>query len=348
MASPIDSSNSWKISEGRVPERSPTSRKLKPHYNDVQHESYSMLEVVPLPDDKIALQDSSNYSTLEAIIPDAHKIANHDFAQHQNYSTLEIPNGLVPTHYPFSIRSRSNSLRSPSIRSPSIRSASSSILDSPLPPLPPMPAYDYDHQNQYLSVSRSPSRQTLSSKQSIRSHISRMATQSRIKECGVWFDRQFYAGDTGMEIWMSRNSTIFRDMRWEVICGTRRVLGIKGNPHSWGQKREFTDTRGNVLFRTKKQGSQRRIAESNRGQTVFAFTRDPDTLNPTWTVEFTNARDKRTVCFGVPIGRISRPEGGTVKEKNSYIVKVSPGFDYTIMCALTVAVDDFRQGGGGL
>lgn len=65
-----------------------------------------------------------------------------------------------------------------------------------------------------------------------------MATQSRIKECGVWFDRQFYAGDTGMEIWMSRNGTsLFRDMRWEVICGTRRVLAIRGNPHSWSEKR---------------------------------------------------------------------------------------------------------------
>lgn len=39
---------------------------------------------------------------------------------------------------------------------------------------------------------------------------------------------------------------------------------------------EFTDTRGNLLFKTKKQGNKRRIAESKRGQTVFAFTRDPD------------------------------------------------------------------------
>lgn len=75
-----------------------------------------------------------------------------------------------------------------------------------------------------------------------------MATQSRIKECGVWFDRQFYAGDTGMEIWMSRNSTsLFRDMRWEVICGTRRVLAIRGNPHSWSEKRGMLCFRFSVV-----------------------------------------------------------------------------------------------------
>lgn len=98
---------------------------------------------------------------------------------------------------------------------------------------------------------------------------------------------------------MSRNRTFFRDMRWEVICGNQRILGIRGNPNSWNQKREFSDTRGNLLFKMKKAKGKKRVGESKHGAVVFAVQRERDELNASWTVEFTNARDKRTVRWNV-------------------------------------------------
>jgi hypothetical protein len=244
---------------------------------DIASEPYSGLEVVEISDEKmVALPDINEYSTLEltATLFPMHGKDPYDFHT-QDYSTLELPTSIdIPTspmtasNYP-SLRRRS-SMPSRS------GSRSSSLLEAPLPPLPNIP-----NANQH-GPQRKASEQTLGtvhrSNQSVRSHISLLQTPRRIKECGVWFDRRFYAGESGMEIWMSRNRTWVRDMRWEVICGSSRVLAIRGNPNSWGEKREFFDTRGNLLFKTRKQGgkAKRRVAVSKHGQVVFAVSRDPD------------------------------------------------------------------------
>jgi hypothetical protein len=280
---------------------------------DTTLEPFSGLEVVEVSDEKmIALPDISEYSTLEltATLFPSYGKDPFDF-HHQDYSTLEIPTSM---DLPTSPMSNYPSLRRRSSMPSRSGSRSSSVLDNPLPPLPSIP-------NKPLGPHRKASEQTLGtlhrSNQSVRSHISLLQTPRRIKECGVWFDRRFYAGEGGMEIWMSRNRTWVRDMRWEVICGSSRVLAIRGNPNSWGEKREFCDTRGNLLFKTRKQGGKgkRRVAVSKQGQVVFAVSRDPDTckstnslswyrrliaiVNASWTVEFTNARDKRTVKWNV-------------------------------------------------
>jgi hypothetical protein len=244
---------------------------------DVGSEPYSGLEVVEISDEKmVALPDINEYSTLEltaTLFPMSGKDP-YDF-HNQDYSTLEVPTSI---DIPLSPMSMSNvpSLRRRSSMPSRSGSRSSSMLDAPLPPLPNIP-----NANQH-GPQRKTSEQTLGtlhrSNQSVRSHISLLQTPRRIKECGVWFDRRFYAGEGGMEIWMSRNRTWVRDMKWEVICGSSRVLAIRGNPNSWGEKREFCDTRGNLLFKTRKQGGKvkRRVAVSKHGQVVFAVSRDPD------------------------------------------------------------------------
>jgi hypothetical protein len=244
---------------------------------EIVSEPYSGLEVVEISDEKmVALPDINEYSTLEltATLFPMHGKDPYDF-HNQDYSTLELPTTIdIPT----SPMSTSNypSLRRRSSMPSRSGSRSSSLLDAPLPPLPNIP-----NANQH-GPQRKPSEQTLGtvhrSNQSVRSHISLLQTPRRIKECGVWFDRRFYAGESGMEIWMSRNRTWVRDMKWEVICGSSRVLAIRGNPNSWGEKREFCDTRGNLLFKTRKQGgkSKRRVAFSKQGQVVFSVSRDPD------------------------------------------------------------------------
>ncbi|KAG9238972.1 hypothetical protein BJ875DRAFT_275659 [Amylocarpus encephaloides] len=318
----------------------------------IENDNFSTLEVATPTDEKmsLALPDISEYSTLEVsatIFPSNEKIAFND-----TYSTLEV----TPTAFelPESPSSTYTQLRRNSMPNRNI-GRSPNFLDAPLPPIPPP-------ESRFLRPARSLGR--MSSKQSIRSHASVLHPPRRVKECGVWYDRRFYAGEGGMELWMGRNRTYLRDMRWEVICGNNRVLRIRGNPNSWSEKREFSDTRGNLLFKTKKQGRNKRTAESKHGHVVFAIGKDVDSVVPSWTIEFTNARDRRTVrwdvtsgpsmrdihitCYGVQIGRISRHEpGGLKKEKKSYVVKISPGIDYTIMAALTVAFDDFRMDSGG-
>jgi hypothetical protein len=260
------------------PEQEDENEKETPEEEELDRDSepYSGLEVVEISDEKmVALPDINEYSTLEltaTLFPSSGKDP-FDFHS-QDYSTLEIPTSI---DLPTSPMSNYPSLRRRSSMPSRSGSRSSSILDAPLPPLPTIP-----HPN-HLSPHRKTSDQTLGtlhrSNQSVRSHISMLQTPRRIKECGVWFDRRFYAGEGGMEIWMSRNRTWVRDMRWEVICGSSRVLAIRGNPNSWGEKREFCDTRGNLLFKTRKQGgkAKRRVAVSKHGQVVFAVSKDFDT-----------------------------------------------------------------------
>jgi hypothetical protein len=183
-----------------------------------QHSFYDGIEVVGPSDEKMVVEDEDRiipeHSTLEVLDYPSNKQFDYDYTGHpydfygsDNYSTLEVR--------PPSVHSL------PICFSPSLAQRSPSLLDAPLPPLP--------HE-------RAPNRAP-TSKFSSRSLKQNVLKPRRMRECGVWFDRRFYAGEEGMEIKMSRNSTIFRDMRWEVMCGSTRVLGARGNPNSWKEKR---------------------------------------------------------------------------------------------------------------
>ncbi|RDL33629.1 uncharacterized protein BP5553_07997 [Venustampulla echinocandica] len=306
---------------------------------------YSGLEVVPLSDEKIVVDHEADgdYSTLEVAVASDEKICVAD--EPQDYSTLEVVDpALQGVNYPFATRHH-------------MAQTHNQDHDPYNAPLPPLPSEQLQsHNPDEISPTTSDSHRR-SKKHLLRARL--------LRECGIWFDKRFYAGEEGMEIKMSRSATLFRDMQWEVMCGESSVMKIRGNPNSWSEKREFMDATGGPLFKTRKQGSGSRVAESVHGQVVFVLKEDTESVSSSWTVDFTNARDKRTIrwnvrgsattrdiyinCYGIPIGRITRPEDGIdelFKEKNIYIVKVSPGIDFTIMAALTVAYDDLRLEGG--
>jgi len=64
-----------------------------------------------------------------------------------------------------------------------------------------------------------------------------ISNPNRRIECGVWNEMKFYAGKEGMELTMSRGSTLVSDSVWQVNGGGWGILGIRGKTGSLNRRR---------------------------------------------------------------------------------------------------------------
>ena len=64
-----------------------------------------------------------------------------------------------------------------------------------------------------------------------------ISNPNRRIECGVWNEMKWYVGNNGMEMTMSRGSTLVRDTVWQVNGLGWGILGIRGKTGSLSRKR---------------------------------------------------------------------------------------------------------------
>jgi hypothetical protein len=68
-----------------------------------------------------------------------------------------------------------------------------------------------------------------------------VSNPNRRIECGIWNDMKFFAGSNGMEMTMSRGSTLVSDTNWQVNGNCQGngwgILRIKGKTGSLNRKR---------------------------------------------------------------------------------------------------------------
>jgi len=140
------------------------------------------------------------------------------------------------------------------------------------------------------------------------------------------------------------------------------VCKCKGKVFSISDKKEFTDTQGNLLFSLKKKHltiHKSFHGENAHGKDVFKVKGHFSLLSSKSTCTFINAADQREVeleikgdwfdrsasitCGGTPVAHINRSFMNMRQifgNKQTYFVTVAPNVDLALIAALCVALDE--------